>query len=152
VEALKAMGEWQRPHPWYDAFLPASSVNTVVTDTLAGLKTSAIGMTPVILLYPVPTARCTTPLPVMPDEELVYLFSLLKTASPGADSAEEMVAANRAQYDVTRAAGGCWYPIGSVPLTKDEWASHFGSFWAEFEAARHRYDPAGILTPGQNIF
>ncbi|WP_406865000.1 FAD-binding protein [Streptomyces sp. HUAS MG47] len=152
VEALKAMGEWQRPHPWYDSFLPASCVNAVVEDTLAGLKSSAIGATPVILLYPVPTARCTTPLPVMPDEDLVYLFSLLKTASPGADSAEEMVAANRAQYDVTRAAGGCWYPIGSVPLTKHEWARHFGSFWAEFEAARHRYDPAGILAPGQNIF
>ncbi|MFG2334130.1 FAD-binding protein [Streptomyces sp. NPDC048604] len=152
VEALKAMGEWQRPHPWYDSFLPASAVNAVVEETLAGLKGNAIGATAVILLYPVPTAKCTTPLPVMPDEELVYLFSLLKTASAGADSAEEMVAANRVQYDVTRAAGGCWYPIGSVPLTKDEWASHFGAFWTEFEAARHRYDPDGILTPGQRIF
>ncbi|WP_418961186.1 FAD-binding protein [Streptomyces tritici] len=152
VEAFKAMGEWQRPHPWYDSFLPASTVNTVVTDTLSGLKGNAIGVTAVILLYPILTAKCATPLPIMPDEELVYLFSLLKTASPGADSAEEMVAANRAQYDVTRAAGGCWYPIGSVPLTKEDWVRHFGPFWAEFDAARRRYDPDGVLTPGQRIF
>ncbi|MCB5168327.1 FAD-binding protein [Streptomyces bambusae] len=152
VEGLKAMGEWQRPHPWLDTFLPAAVVDSVVSDTLAALKGNEVGATAVILLYPVLTATCTTPLPVLPDGDLVYLFSLLKTASPGADSAEEMVAANRRQYDVTRAAGGCFYPIGSVPLTKDDWIEHFGPFWPEFEAARHRYDPAGVLTPGQRIF
>ncbi|MGW7432184.1 FAD-binding protein [Streptomyces sp. NPDC054861] len=152
VEAFRAMGEWQRPHPWYDSLLPASTVHSVVTETLAGLTSRAIGATAVILLYPILTAKCATPLPVMPDEELVYLFSLLKTASPGADPAEEMVAANRRQYDATREAGGCWYPIGSVPLTRDDWERHFGAFWPEFEAARHRYDPDGVLTPGQRIF
>ncbi|MFD9408683.1 FAD-binding protein [Streptomyces sp. NPDC059989] len=152
VEAFKSMGEWKRPHPWYDSLLPASSVNAVVTETLANLKSGAIGASAVILLYPVLTAKCATPLPVMPDEELAYLFSLLKTASPGADSAEEMVAANRSQYDVTVDAGGRWYPIGSVPLTSADWVRHFGAFWDEFKAARHRYDPDGILTPGQRIF
>ncbi|MFF7176955.1 FAD-binding protein [Streptomyces sp. NPDC008121] len=152
VEAFRAMGEWQRPHPWYDSLLPASTVHSVVTETLAGLTSRAIGATAVILLYPILTAKCATPLPVMPDEELVYLFSLLKTASPGADPAEEMVAANRRQYGATREAGGCWYPIGSVPLTRDDWERHFGAFWPEFEAARHRYDPDGVLTPGQRIF
>lgn len=152
VEMLKTIGEWKRPHPWYDSLLPASSVDAVVTETLAGLKADALGASAVILLYPILTAKCTTPLPVMPDEELAYLFSLLKTASPGADSPEEMVAANRRQYDATLDAGGRWYPIGSVPLTTADWARHFGPFWEEFKAARHRYDPAGILTPGQRIF
>ncbi|MFB7368329.1 FAD-binding protein [Streptomyces sp. NPDC056222] len=152
LEAFESMGEWKRPHPWYDSLLPASTVNDVVTETLSGLKAGALGDSAVVLLYPVLTAQCRTPLPVMPDEELAYLFSLLKTASPGADSAEEMVAANRRQYDITVAAGGCWYPIGSVPLTRDDWVHHFGPFWAEFEAARHRYDPDGVLTPGQRIF
>ncbi|MFC8272277.1 FAD-binding protein [Streptomyces sp. NPDC057271] len=152
VDAFTAMGEWTLPHPWYDGLLPASTVNDVVTDTLADLKPEAIGASAVILLYPVLTTKCRTPLPVMPDEELAYLFSILKTASPGADSADEMVAANRRQYDTTVEAGGCWYPIGSVPLTKDDWVRHFGRFWDEFEAARHRYDPDGVLTPGQRIF
>ncbi|QES52109.1 FAD-linked oxidase [Streptomyces venezuelae] len=152
MEQLKTIGEWQRPHPWYDSLLPASSVDAVVTETLANLKPDAIGLSAVILLYPIPTAKCTTPLPVMPDEELAYLFSLLKTASPGADSAESMVAANRSQYDATVEAGGRWYPIGSVPLTRADWEHHFGAFWEEFSAARHRYDPDGILTPGQRIF
>ncbi|MER5931733.1 FAD-binding protein [Streptomyces sp. NPDC002054] len=152
METLKTIGEWQRPHPWYDSLLPASSVNAVVTETLANLKPDAVGLSAVILVYPILTAKCTTPLPVMPDEELAYLFSVLKTASPGADSAEEMVAANRRQYDATVEAGGCWYPIGSVPLTTADWERHFGAFWEEFKAARHRYDPDGILTPGQRIF
>ncbi|MFG2873636.1 FAD-binding protein [Streptomyces sp. NPDC048337] len=152
VETLRSIGEWQRPHPWYDSLLPASSVNGVVTETLANLKAAALGASAVILLYPILTAKCTTPLPALPDAELAYLFSLLKTASPGADSAEEMVAANRVQYDTTVDAGGRWYPIGSVPLTPADWEHHFGAFWNEFKAARHRYDPDGILTPGQRIF
>lgn len=152
VKEFEAMGEWQRPHPWYDSLLPASSVHQVVTRTLDGLEAEALGRSAVILLYPVLTAKCTTPLPVMPDGELVYLFSLLKTASEDAHPAEEMVAANRRQYDVTVEAGGRWYPIGSVPLTRDDWARHFGPFWNEFAAARRRYDPDGVLTPGQRIF
>ncbi|MFJ3582079.1 FAD-binding protein [Streptomyces sp. NPDC090127] len=152
LDLFRANGEWQRPHPWYDSLLPASTVNAVVTRTLAALKPGALGASAVVLLYPVLTTKCRTPLPVMPDEELAYLFSLLKTASPGADSAEDMVAANRAQYDTTVEAGGRWYPIGSVPLTTDDWARHFGPFWPEFASARHRYDPDGILTPGQRIF
>ncbi|MFF8268488.1 FAD-binding protein [Streptomyces sp. NPDC016562] len=152
VETLKSIGEWQRPHPWYDSLLPASSVDAVVTTTLASLKSRSLGASAVILLYPVLTEKCATPLPVMPDEELAYLFSLLKTASPGADSPEEMVAANRTQYDATVHAGGHWYPIGSVPLTRADWVRHFGGFWGEFMAARRRYDPDGILTPGQRIF
>ncbi|MEV8533850.1 FAD-binding protein [Streptomyces sp. NPDC051211] len=152
VETFKSIGEWQRPHPWYDSLLPASAVDDVATKTLANLKAGALGLSAVILLYPILTAKCRTPLPVMPDGELAYLFSLLKTASPGADSPEAMVAANRSQYDATLEAGGHWYPIGSVPLTQDDWARHFGPFWDEFKAARHRYDPDGILTPGQRIF
>ncbi|GAA1427941.1 hypothetical protein GCM10009601_40060 [Streptomyces thermospinosisporus] len=56
------------------------------------------------------------------------------------------------QYDVTVDAGGCWHPIGSVPLTPDDWARHFGPFRAEFVAARRRHDPDGVLTPGRRIF
>ncbi|MFD3808372.1 FAD-binding protein [Streptomyces sp. NPDC058619] len=152
VEMLKSVGEWKRPHPWFDSLLPASAVNAVVKETLASLGPGSLGASAVVLLYPVPTAMCRTPLPAMPDEELAYLFSLLKTASPGADSPGEMVAANRRQYDTTVDAGGRWYPIGSAPLTTEDWIRHFGPFWDEFKTARHRYDPDGTLTPGQRIF
>jgi FAD/FMN-containing dehydrogenase len=152
VDILKSIGEWQRPHPWLDSLIPASATNAVVTATLGGLDADAIGASAVILLYPIPTKKRRTPLPVMPNEDLVYLFSVLKTASPGADSAEAMVTANRHQFELVRAAGGTWYPIGSVPFSKDDWRRHFGSFWPEFKAARRRYDPDGVLTPNQHIF
>jgi FAD/FMN-containing dehydrogenase len=63
-----------------------------------------------------------------------------------------MVTANRHQFELVRAAGGTWYPIGSVPFSKADWRRHFGSFWPEFKAARRRYDPDGVLTPNQHIF
>ncbi|MEO5876332.1 MAG: FAD-binding protein [Streptosporangiaceae bacterium] len=153
VDILKSLGEWQRPHPWLDSLIPASAVNAVVKTTLAGLDADGIGASAVILLYPILTRRRRTPLPVMPDEELVYLFSVLKTASPGADSAQAMVTANRHQFELVRAAGGTWYPIGSVdPFSQADWRRHFGSFWPVLRAARRRYDPDGVLTPGQRIF
>ncbi|MFI7229518.1 hypothetical protein ACIBO5_40415 [Nonomuraea angiospora] len=47
---------------------------------------------------------------------------------------------------------GQQYPVGSIPTTPAEWRAHYGPAWAAFEAARERYDPDGILTPGQGVF
>jgi FAD/FMN-containing dehydrogenase len=37
-------------------------------------------------------------------------------------------------------------------MTRSDWREHFGPQWPFLAAARHRYDPGGILTPGQGIF
>ncbi|MEU6786814.1 hypothetical protein ABZ912_47125 [Nonomuraea angiospora] len=39
-----------------------------------------------------------------------------------------------------------------MPTTPEEWRTHYGPAWAAFEAAHERYDPDGILTPGQGVF
>jgi cytokinin dehydrogenase len=106
----------------------------------------------VILLYPVRRRLLRTPLLRVPDEELVFLFTLLKTASPGAADPAAMVAANRALYERIQAAGGTQYPVGTIPTTHADWRRHFGEQWPRFEAAKRRYDPAGILAPGQDVF
>jgi FAD/FMN-containing dehydrogenase len=94
------------------------------------------------------------PLLRVPDEDVVFLFSLLRTAAPdtGALSADVMIAANSALYRQVRHLGGYQYPVGSIPTTRSDWRAHFGPAWPLLVDARHRYDPRGILTPGQGIF
>lgn len=152
VEYLKQIGEWARPHPWLNVFLPGSRTDDLVEDVLGHLTPADIGLSGVILLYPVRRRLLRTPLLRVPGEELVFLFTLLKTASPGAAGPAAMVAANRVLYERVQAAGGTQYPVGTVPTTHADWRRHFGEQWSRFEAAKRRYDPAGILTPGHGIF
>lgn len=152
VEILKAIGEWTRPHVWLDSLLPASATNELVEGVLPTLSPQTIGLSAVILLYPIPTHLLQAPLLRMPSERHAFLFSLLKTSSPGSDDPAAMAAANRAFYEQLRARGGGWYPVGTVPLTTADWSAHYGPVWPFFEAARHTHDPDNILTPGQGIF
>jgi FAD/FMN-containing dehydrogenase len=152
VAYLKAIGEWARPHPWSNVLLPGSATDAFVSDVLADLTPADIGASGVILLYPIPRPRLRTWLLRVPEEPMVFLFALLKTASPGAAGPAAMVRANRDLYERLRKAGGHQYPVGSIPLTRAEWREHFGSAWHWFAAAKRRYDPAGILAPGQGVF
>ncbi|MEU5865524.1 FAD-binding protein [Nonomuraea sp. NPDC047529] len=152
VADLKSAGEWYRPHPWWNMFLPASRTDAFVEAVIEDLTETEVGASGVVLLYPFPRARLRLPLLRVPDEETVFLFTLLRTASHGAGSPEDMVEANRSLYLRARAAGGYQYPVGSIPTTPEEWRTHYGPAWAAFEAAHERYDPDGILTPGQGVF
>jgi cytokinin dehydrogenase len=114
-----------------------------------------IGASGVILLYPLTRGLLRTPLLRVPDEPVVSLLSLLRTAAPdsgGALPAGTMLGDNRALFLRARDLGGDQYPIGSIPMTTSDWRAHFGARWPFLAAARQRYDPRGILTPGQGIF
>jgi FAD/FMN-containing dehydrogenase len=149
VEDLKATGEWARPHPWLNVFLPGSATDRLVEEVLDDLTPAGIGLSGVILLYPVPRRLLRAPLLRVPEDELVFLFTLLRAASPGAATPEAMVAANHAVYERVLAAGGTQYPVGTITTG---WPRHFGEQWPRLRNARRTYDPAGILTPGQGIF
>ncbi|ROO91264.1 FAD/FMN-containing dehydrogenase [Actinocorallia herbida] len=154
VGILQAIGEWQRPHPWLDSIVAASAVDELVTAALPGLTPANIGLSAVLLLYPIPTAKVKAPLLRLGSagEEHAFLFSLLRTSSPGSADPAAMTALNRAFYEQTRARGGGWYPIGSNPMSKADWKAHFGPAWPAFKAAKTKYDPSKILAPGQGVF
>lgn len=154
VAFLESTGEWFDPHPWWNVFLPDSAADEFVSGVLAALTPADIGASGVILLYPLRRSLLTAPLLRVPGEDLIFLFSLLKTAAPdtGAISADAMISANRRLYERVRDLGGFQYPIGSIPTTAADWRAHFGAAWPLLTAARRRYDPHGILTPGQGIF
>jgi cytokinin dehydrogenase len=152
VELLRSIGEWARPHPWLNVLLPGTRTDSLVTSVIEDLTPADIGLSGVILLYPLPRRRLRAPLLRVPDEELVFLLTLLRTASPGAAGPAAMVEANRALYQRVRAAGGTQYPVGTIPMTPADWRRHFGPSWPRLAAAKRRYDPDGILAPGQGVF
>ncbi|NOK67885.1 MAG: FAD-binding protein, partial [Chloroflexi bacterium AL-N10] len=150
VEFLKSIGAWFLPHPWSDVFVPGSEVDQYVGDIAANLTLEDTGQGPV-LLYPVKTARFTQPFFRVPDESVVFLFSILRTA-PSKEVAEQMVADNRELFERNRDLGGYRYAIGAVPFSRSDWRQHFGRVWRAFRDAKWRYDPDNVLTPGQGIF
>jgi FAD/FMN-containing dehydrogenase len=155
VAFLESTGEWFDPHPWWNMFLPGSATDAIATGVMSGLTEADIGASGVILLYPLRRGLLRAPLLRVPDEPVIFLFSLLRTAAPdsgGAISSDAMLSANRALFEQVRDLGGYEYPIGSIPMTSRDWRAHFGPQWPFLVAARRRYDPNGILTPGQGIF
>ncbi|MFL6114331.1 MAG: FAD-binding protein [Catenulispora sp.] len=154
VAYLKSTGEWSDPHPWLNVMLPDGATDAYAASVLADLTTADIGASGVVLLYPVPTSRLRTPLLRVPGTELTFLFAVLRTAAPdtGAQPATAMLAANRELFLKAQALGGTVYPVGSVPMNGDDWRVQYGDRWAAFRAAKRRFDPHGILTPGQGIF
>jgi cytokinin dehydrogenase len=155
VAYLESTGEWYDPHPWWNMFLPGSVTDAFVSGVMATLTEADIGASGVILLYPLRRTVLRAPLLRVPSEPVVFLFSVLRTAAPdsgGALSADVMLSDNRALFDQARELGGYEYPIGSIPMTPGDWREHFGPEWPLLADARRRYDPGGILTPGQGIF
>lgn len=107
-EFLRAIGDWTRPHPWSDVFLPDSAADRILADVMADLRREDVGENGVILIYPVPAGRFATPLLRVPDEPVAFLFSLLRTA-PDAETALRMIAHNHALHERVLAAGGTVY-------------------------------------------
>jgi cytokinin dehydrogenase len=152
VDFLKQIGAWYLPHPWINLFLPDSRTEALVADVLSRLTLADTGQGPV-LLYPFGTGRLTRPFVQVPAEPVAFLFAILRTAVPPDPAVvQQQLQANRALYEAVRAAGGKQYPVGSVPFTPADWRDHFGLDYPAFAAAKARYDPRRLLTPGQGIF
>jgi FAD/FMN-containing dehydrogenase len=151
VAALRQNGAWFLPHPWFNVFLPGSAVVSYVRDALADLTVADTGNGP-ILCYPFRRSKLRRRFVQVPDEEICYLFGILRTAPPhDLTVVDVQVAANRVLFEQARALGGTHYPIGSVPFSPTDWRQHFGADWPHFLSLKERYDPRQVLTPGQGI-
>ncbi|MCX4755668.1 FAD-binding protein [Kitasatospora purpeofusca] len=147
---LKGAGLWSQPKPWMSLFLPASATETFMREATALLTPEDLGAG-LLLFYPFRTDVFTRPMTVMPDEPVGFHFDLLSFPFPGADHAAAL-RRNRRLYDRAVQLGGKRYLIGAIPdVTHADWRHHYGSRWGRVVAAKRRFDPAGILTPGQGI-
>lgn len=114
VALLRTLGPWQHPHPWLNLLLPDHATEQIVADTLATLIPQDIGDSGVVLLYPVPRARITTPRFRLPDTPIAFLFALLRAAPPDNPAVlRKMLDDNRALEAEVMAAGGAVY-LGGV--------------------------------------
>jgi FAD/FMN-containing dehydrogenase len=157
VAEQKEAGLWDDAHPWLNLLLPGDRVEPLAAELLGSLTPDDVGPG-VVLLYPLLRARLRTPLLRMPDAGgpgggTPYLLAVLRSCPPEDQATiDRMLAANRAAYETVRDHGGKQYPVGSVPFRREDWRDHFGDAWPRLAAARRRYDPHGLLAPGQGVF
>jgi len=152
-KVLRQNGQWFYPKPWLLSFLPASTAEQTVGEMLGGLTGDDVGPFGRLTCYPMFTAASRTPLVRFPDEAIVFVVNLIRIpATNDAATTEQMIARNRTLYDRIQSAGGVLYPVSALPMSTDDWESHFGSKWRLIREAARRYDPANILAPGYDLF
>jgi cytokinin dehydrogenase len=151
IAALRAAGQFDVPHPWIDVFLPARAAVSYARSVLAELTPENTGGGP-MLFYAFDRSKLRRPFVAMPDADIVFLFDVLRFAPNDAEVVEAMLAQNRRFFERARQRGGKKYAAGSVPFSFADWLQHFGASFPAFAARKARFDPNGVLTPGQGIF
>jgi len=91
------------------------------------------------------------PLTRMPDEEIIYRFQLSRVLPAGTDTAS-MIALNRTLYERARDIGGYRMTSSAVAMSQDDWKRHYGPAWQTVQAAKTKFDPKNVLTPGHGMF
>ena len=151
-EQLEALGLTHLPRVWRDVFLPGSRIEAFVADALAELTAEELGPAGFVLLFPIRNTARPHALR-LPEEEQVVLFDICTSGSPeDADYVPTQLVKARSMYERARALGGTLYPIGSTPLTTEDWRTHYGSGYQALRTAKEHYDPVNVLTPGAEIF
>ena len=150
VAELQENGVWEYPHPWLNLFLPSSQVKAYVSSVLQTLTVSEVKDP--ILLYPFRRSKLTRPFIKTPNEEIIYLFAILRTTEPNLEAVNALLAKNRFWFERARDIGGKSYPVNALPFSREDWIEHFDESWETFIQLKAELDPQKLLTPGQGIF
>ena len=99
-------------------------------------------------------ARHTRPLQKMPTAPVAYELRMQRRTAMTDDAVlKSMLTANHALLARVLSSGGTIYPAYCPILSKEQWQVHFGTeTWKRFAAAKTRFDPNNVLTPGAGIF
>ena len=150
IDQLNAAGLGGFPHPWLDLFVPGSKIDEFAARTIAALDPSLFLPGSLILFYPFVKSRLTRPLLRVPDEEVFFLFDILRTVPH--EAADTVLAENRRLYEENRDLGGKFYTISAVPVEQHDWIRHFQPFWGRLVSEKSRRDPDNVLGPGPGVF
>ncbi|HEX8145914.1 MAG TPA: FAD-binding protein [Pyrinomonadaceae bacterium] len=150
IDSLNEAGLGGFPHPWLDLFVPGSEIDDFASRTIASLDPSLFLPGSLILFYPFVRSRLTRPMLRTPDEEVFFLFDILRTVPHEAVGA--VVAENRRLYEESRDIGGKFYTISAAPLEHHDWVKHFQPFWGRLVSEKSRHDPDNVLGPGPGVF
>jgi hypothetical protein len=140
------------PHPEGIVFVPHDEASAFIGGVMDSLEPIAMGGGPVLMI-PMTRASIEVPFFRTPDTTRFWLFGLLRAAQSEREI-EAMASANVELYRRATGIGAVRYPCDSLqcPAGPEEWSEHFGPLWDRVQAAKQRFDPEGILTPGLRIF
>ena len=150
IDALEAAGLGGLPHPWLDLFVPDSEIDAFAPQAIAALDPSLFLPGSIILFFPFVRSRLTRPMLRVPDEEIFFLFDILRTVPP--DAVGAVLAENRSLYEQSRDLGGKFYTISAVPMEPHDWKKHFQPFWGHLASEKSTHDPDNVLGPGPGVF
>lgn len=106
-----------------------------------------------IEVLPMVTARFTRPLFRLPDAPFAFSLRVQRRASArNAPDHLQMLRHNDALVETSLPRGATIYPPFAPPLSRRNWQFHFGPAWQRLVAAKRRYDPKHVLTPGPGMF
>jgi len=100
------------------------------------------------------TDRFTRPLFRVPDEKQAFAVWLFHASPRGNREARSAImASNRDLLAKMTALGGKRYAPYTGVMSPADWQEHFGpEVWRRLSAAKKKYDPNNVLTPGPNMF
>ena len=146
--AMRAVDGWEQPHPWVEAFLSLEGARRTLPELLDELPLS-LGDGHRLMFVAEPTGTSTrAALPAslaLPEERPIVAFAILPPGLPPA-LRESHLTALRAAHERLVAGGGKRYLSGWLEMMDDSgWRRHFGSAHQAWEAAKRRFDPAGVF-------
>ncbi|HEX7312967.1 MAG TPA: FAD-binding protein [Pyrinomonadaceae bacterium] len=150
IDLLNELGFGSFPHPWLDLFVADSKIDGFASRTVAALDPALFLPGSLMLFFPFVKARLTRPMLRVPDEEMFFLFDILRTVPH--EAVASVLAENRRLYDENRDLGGKSYTISAVPMSPHDWRKHFQPFWGRLVREKSRHDPANVLGPGPGVF
>jgi hypothetical protein len=102
----RAAGDWDRPHPWLNLFLPDAAIDSFMAELTAGRP--ELGVNGTVLVYPFDTSMITAPKVPLPGSRVAFLVALLRIA-PDQAALNRMLADNERLRRRTLEAGGRVY-------------------------------------------
>ncbi|KAF0934154.1 hypothetical protein E2562_023417 [Oryza meyeriana var. granulata] len=148
---LRSIGMWDVPHPWLNLFVPQSRIFEFDAGVLKGISAGAnpVG---VILMYPMNRNRWDDRMTsVASNEDVFYIVGLLRSAvAPG--DVERLEKENEAVLAFCDNEGIRCKQYLPHYASHEGWQRHFGAKWSKVTKLKAKYDPHGILSPGQRIF
>lgn len=151
---LKEAGFWAGQKPWLSVMLAAERTAGFAETVLRELTVTDLGAG-TFRISPMNADVIRRPNFVLPERTGWDIFeaTLVRFPAPNHPDIPGLVAQNRRFYDRAVALGGKRYLIGAIPdMSPTDWRRHYGDRWSTVTRLKQRYDPSGVLTPGQRIF
>lgn len=140
-------GNWEMAHPWMETILPWDKAEEFILMVQENLPPQALGAGGHVLVWPAHTAASDAPLFMHPPGDYVMGWGILPAVPP--KFLDQALTQLDMASELSIGYGAKRYLSGYITFNSSErWAQHFGDKWPMVRAAKARFDPDGVLSPG----